>query len=257
MRPSLILWCDLETTGIDPQDEHGCILEASFELCFPSGKPILEATTPIAFPTAFPIGHIWTNHFTSGLMDECRRTGDDEPNPPPRRSDFDVLFATVLERERNDKNAVIYLAGSSIHFDRRWIREEFPFIEMELHYRMIDVRTLIMFLEFQGIDFHLKDGQNKSNIHRAKADREWAKRAYYRIEELWEGVKALDRLSRGMTDIVRPFPGGICERCNRPTPTEVKAVYHREDERFCSLCLQSFETPDGDMTIDQAAGVKP
>lgn len=189
MRPSLILWCDLETTGVDPEHEHATILEASFELCYPSGKPILDATTVIAYPTGFPINHVWKNHFTSGLMDECRRTGDDEPNPPPRRSDFDVQFSNVLERHRNEKNAVIYLAGSSIHFDRGWIKKHLPYIDKELHYRMIDVRTLIMFLQFQGINFRLKDGQDKFTIHRAKADREWAKRAYFQIEKLWKGVK--------------------------------------------------------------------
>jgi len=198
MRPHLILWCDLETTGIDPAADFSGILEASFQLCYPSGKPILEATTPIHWPTSFPVTHIWDNHFKTGLMKECQ---DDECT---RRSDFDAQFATVLEEQRNKHDAIIILAGSSIHFDRRWIQHHFPFIEEELHYRMIDVRSLILFLQFQSIDFRLRDGQDKSNIHRAKADREWAKSAYFEIEKMWSDMwqRAINRVkSEGVESI--------------------------------------------------------
>jgi len=194
-RPSLVLWCDLETTGIDPDHEHAAVLEASFELCYPSGKEILGATTVLHWPTAFPITDVWSKHFETGLMDECRTEG------VPRRSDFDAQFATILEEERDKKNAIIYLAGSSVHFDRGWMKKHLPYIDQELHYRMIDVRTLFLFLQFQGVDVRVRDGQDKSEIHRAEADMRWAKRAYYQIEKMWKGVKALDSLSTGVTEL--------------------------------------------------------
>lgn len=238
MRNNLVLWCDLETSGIDPDVEHASVLEVSFELCYPSGKPILEANTPLHWPSAFPISEVWPEHFRSGLMDECRKDGC------VRRSDFDVQFATVLERERKKRDAHILLAGSSIHFDRRWIRKWLPYIEKELHYRMIDVRSLILFLQFQGINFRMKDGQDKSTIHRAKADREWAKLAYFAIEDLWKQT-----VPDTLDYIPRALPGKECPLCGRITPTEMKAVYHEENERFCPSCLQSFgfdETRDGE-----------
>jgi len=243
MSPHLVLWCDTETTGIDPEDKEATILEVSFELCFPSGKPILDATTVLAWPSSFDSSKVWGQHHTSGLMAECL----DFENAP-RRSDFDVQFAEILEKQRNLRNAIIILAGSSIHFDRSWIRRHLPYVDNELHYRMLDVRSLILFLQFQRIDVRLKDGQDKSEIHRAKADREWAKAAYFRIEEMWKGVKALDSLSHGKTDLITPTPEaakalehlGIkppvtkgCPRCRRP--------YRFHDEvkhRLCAVCVR-------------------
>ena len=63
---------------------------------------------------------------------------------------------------------VLYLAGNSIHFDRKFIDEYMPTLSSRLHYRMFDVRVLMMaeYMWTTGVVTHL----DAASEHRAVSD---------------------------------------------------------------------------------------
>jgi oligoribonuclease len=59
-----------------------------------------------------------------------------------------------------------FLAGNSIHQDRRFIRHHWPELEAKLHYRMLDVSAFKLWMQgSRGISFNKPD-----NNHRALED---------------------------------------------------------------------------------------
>jgi oligoribonuclease len=59
----------------------------------------------------------------------------------------------------------VVLAGNSIHKDREFIRRWWPKLEQRLHYRMLDVSSLKVYMQGKyGIEFQ------KSDVHRAYDD---------------------------------------------------------------------------------------
>jgi oligoribonuclease len=59
----------------------------------------------------------------------------------------------------------VFLAGASIHFDRKFIREHMPRLDKRLYYRMLDVSAVIMALELVG-----KKVDAKAHGHRVLED---------------------------------------------------------------------------------------
>ena len=66
-----------------------------------------------------------------------------------------------------DKNfgKVIYLAGNSIHQDRKFIEREWPEFNQKLHYRMLDVSAWKIYFE-NALNYYVTKAEN----HRALDD---------------------------------------------------------------------------------------
>lgn len=63
------------------------------------------------------------------------------------------------------KDQLIYLAGNSIHSDRKFIAKEWPILDNRLHYRMLDVSSFKILMNNRfGIEF------KKESNHRAILD---------------------------------------------------------------------------------------
>ncbi len=72
-------------------------------------------------------------------------------------------LATIVEQYFGGEPAV--LAGNSIHKDREFIKQWWPALDLKLHYRMLDVSSLKVFMQGKyGIEFEKKD------VHRAFDD---------------------------------------------------------------------------------------
>lgn len=140
MKKATLLWIDLEMTGLDPEKDK-----------------ILEVA---AIATDMSLNQIATYEAVVKVNDELIKTrmvGDFwEKNATSR----DALIAqnasgkpvAEVERELLDFintnfGKTIYLAGNSIHQDRKFIEREMPALNQKLHYRMLDVSAWKIYFE--------------------------------------------------------------------------------------------------------------
>lgn len=140
MKKAKLLWVDLEMTGLEPDKDK-----------------ILEVA---AIATDMQLNEIATYEAVVKVDDKLiksRMVGDFwEKNNKTR----DALIAQnetgkpVKEVEKElldfiDKNfgKTIYLAGNSIHQDRKFIEREMPELDKKLHYRMLDVSAWKIYFE--------------------------------------------------------------------------------------------------------------
>lgn len=149
------LWIDLETTGLDPK--HGAILEFAAiatgsdlvavdimggVLCFDIGDFDRMGSGEGEYGRfyqgdSFAIdGFVYDMHRKNGLWDDARRG-------LLNVEAMDEVLSTMIDVHTWSERKPI-LAGSSVHFDRAWLREYCPRMESKLHYRHFDVTTLKM-----------------------------------------------------------------------------------------------------------------
>lgn len=140
MKKAKLLWVDLEMTGLEPEKDR-----------------ILEVA---AIATDMKLNEI-ARYEAVVKVDEGiiknRMVGDFwEKNSKTR----DALMAQnavgkpVAEVEKEliefiDKNfgKTVYLAGNSIHQDRKFIEREMPDLDKKMHYRMLDVSAWKIYFE--------------------------------------------------------------------------------------------------------------
>lgn len=134
--PDVLVWLDMEMTGLDPQRER--IIEVATILT--DGQLNEIATGPelvIHQPDEILAAmDDWnrTHHGASGLTDRVRASTITEAQAEEQTIAF--INEHVAPKERP------VLAGNSIHQDRRFIRRYMPAMEKRLHYRMVDVSTI-------------------------------------------------------------------------------------------------------------------
>ncbi len=140
MTKAKLLWIDLEMTGLDPTKDK-----------------ILEVA---AVATDMKLNEIATYEAIIKVDEELMKSrmvgGFWEKNSKSR----DALIAqningqpvAVVEREllnfvKKHFGKEIYLAGNSIHQDRKFLEREMPELNSKLHYRMLDVSAWKIYFE--------------------------------------------------------------------------------------------------------------
>ena len=140
MKKAKLLWIDLEMTGLSPVKDR--ILEVAAIATDINLNKIAEYQAVVKVD--------------EDLM-KTRMVGDFwEKNQKSR----DALFAqnqsgkpvATIERELIDFisqnfGGTVYLAGNSIHQDRKFIEREMPELNQKLHYRMLDVSAWKIYFE--------------------------------------------------------------------------------------------------------------
>ena len=140
MKKAELLWIDLEMTGLDPKKDR-----------------ILEVA---AVATDMKLDEIANYQAVVKVDDKLMRERMVGKFWDENEKARDALFAQnaegrpVREIEKElvefvDKNfgKVIYLAGNSIHQDRKFIEREMPELNSKLHYRMLDVSAWKIYFE--------------------------------------------------------------------------------------------------------------
>jgi oligoribonuclease len=140
MKKAKLLWIDLEMTGLDPVKDR--ILEvaaiatdmelneiARFEAVVKVSESLMKDRM---------VGDFWDkNHESRGALIAQNKTG--QPIKEVEKSLLEFLNQYFGEE--------IYLAGNSIHQDRKFIEREMPELDKRLHYRMLDVSAWKIYFE--------------------------------------------------------------------------------------------------------------
>jgi oligoribonuclease len=136
MPADVLVWLDMEMTGLDPAKER--IIEMAtiltdgnlIEIAVGPDLVIHQADEVLAAMDDWNTKH----HGGSGLVDRVKASTVSEAEAEAQTVAF--INAHVSAKERP------VLAGNSIHQDRRFVRKYMPILDERLHYRMVDVSTI-------------------------------------------------------------------------------------------------------------------
>ena len=172
----LLLWNDIETTGLDYDQD--IILEMAWQLTDYAGKPLTEITSSITvdadddamqfkvlerYHKAAP--YVKEMHLNNGLWAEVifRAPG------AHRGGLFEALDEMLSAVDEVREDAEVRLAGSSVGFDKRFLEVAFGG-ELPISHRVHDLSTLRPLFKWQGVDLDDLVIDIEDGTHRAAAD---------------------------------------------------------------------------------------
>ena len=138
----MILWLDLETTGLDAKDDY--ILEVAWQLTANDLVAVDDMYThvidvpPVVWSLIPQVPEVYQMHETSGLLADLERADN-----LMRIEDVEDRILAQLE----GIDELIMLGGFSVHFDLGFIREKMPRLANKLSHRIYDVTTLKTFFK--------------------------------------------------------------------------------------------------------------
>lgn len=166
-RNNRIVWCDVETTGLDPAGGH--LLEVAMvvteeELTVVDSIDVVIHADNDAL--AVMDDYVRRMHTDNGLLDEVRVSDLDLRAAELALHDFLSRTVPSFDRERRFGAP---LAGNNIKFDRSWLAEHLPRVVERLHYRDICVSSMAEIMRRFFPDLWL-DAPRKRRAHRAMDD---------------------------------------------------------------------------------------
>ena len=153
-----LLWVDLEMTGLSPVDDR--ILEVAAIATDWQFNEIASYTGVVKVSEKLiaerMVGDFWEKNPESykGLVEQNK-------HGKPRAE----IERELLEFVKKNFGKTIYLAGNSIHQDRKFIEREWPELNEKLHYRMLDVSAWKIYFE-NALNYYVTKAEN----HRALDD---------------------------------------------------------------------------------------
>lgn len=128
-----IIFLDLETTGLDANTDS--ILEVGLVITNGDLNEICTYSNVVGHSEetlAKMNGWCWKTHTESGLVKSVRASFED-------LQEIEQSIIEIIDEEFGADKPI--LAGSSIHFDRSFIKKHMPYLDRRLHYRMIDTSS--------------------------------------------------------------------------------------------------------------------
>lgn len=156
-----LLWLDLETTGLRPATDYNIleiqVIKTDWQLS--NVAPVFHATIRTPESALGKMNDFVQNmHTENGLLADVREATETLLDVEKRLNKaIDVCYGD---------GATPILAGSSIDFDREYLRAWMPAVSDRLHYRLFDVSSLKL---AQQAVLHVPFRKGGGN-HRAKAD---------------------------------------------------------------------------------------
>ena len=156
------LWIDLETTGLDPDNDRiievGWMLTEHHHVIEPA-QSVLITPDKIAWELMQQDLFVQTMHTENDLLKDMESFGT------ILAEDAEDQILELLDKHDLGKPI---LAGSSVHFDRGFIRNWMLRLDRRLSHRHMDTSTLRMFFDSQG--FHSYGEKTRPTVHRALED---------------------------------------------------------------------------------------
>ena len=140
MKKAKLLWVDLEMTGLEPEKDK--ILEVAAIATDINLNKIAEYQATVKVDEKIikdrMVGEFWEKNSKSrdGLIAANASGQPVEQVEKELLAFIDKYFGKV-----------VYLAGNSIHQDRKFIDREMPELSKRLHYRMLDVSAWKIYFE--------------------------------------------------------------------------------------------------------------
>lgn len=188
----MIAWVDVETTGLDPEKNR--LLEVGIVVTDDGANELGRRSVVLApdYTAHFQIGAVRELHDPNGLWAECKRDG------LGRRHGEESMTAWLASMIGEEQPV---MGGSSVHFDRAFLREHMPRLHAMFHYRNIDVSTLKEVNRRIGF---APEWDGKRDIHRSIPDLEDTLNEY-RHYVRWIGAEPGSRPIRvgGVDDMLR------------------------------------------------------
>jgi oligoribonuclease len=132
----VLLWMDLEMTGLDPERER--IIELATILTDGNLQEIAAGPELVIHQPDEVLAAMddWNrkHHGESGLVDRVRQSTVSE-------AQAEAAVVAFLDQHVTGKDRPV-LAGNSIHQDRRFIVRYLPKLDKRLHYRMVDISSI-------------------------------------------------------------------------------------------------------------------
>lgn len=158
--PTRLLWVDLEMTGLDANED--VILEIAAEITDFDFKTLASYEARIQHRREVVLDrmqkNIWWKDYPHNRDDFLNKI---EHGKPLHQVEQEMV--ALVKEHFGDEPAV--LAGNSIHSDRAFIKRWWPELDLKLHYRMLDVSSLKVFMQGKyGLQFEKKE------VHRAFDD---------------------------------------------------------------------------------------
>ncbi len=159
-RPTKLFWVDLEMTGLDPQKD--VILEIAAEITDFNFKVLASYEARVQQKREIVVGRMqknaWWNDYPENRDDFVRKLAGARTSHEVEQ-DLITLLAAQFGQEP------VILAGNSIHEDRKFIKQWWPALDLKMHYRMLDVSSLKVFMQgHYGVEYEKKE------VHRAFDD---------------------------------------------------------------------------------------
>ena len=140
MKRAKLLWVDLEMTGLDPEKDR--ILEVAAIATGWDLKPI-KTYEGIVKVNSHVIKKRMVGEFWKKNADTYQSLVSQNANGQPIKK-IERELLRFLDENFGDE---IYLAGNSIHQDRKFIDREMPELSKRMHYRMLDVSAWKIYFE--------------------------------------------------------------------------------------------------------------
>ena len=160
-RSDIVLWLDLETSG---SDDDALVLEVGMVVTGPGPEfEILDTFQVVQWHPELPVldPAVMDMHTKNGLLGDIAHG-----SIPPMVVDKMVQW---IERTLGVSKQHVVLAGSGVgHFDRKFIKRDWPWLDRRLAYYCYDVGVLRRFLRMVGITS--PQTQTEQLSHRALGD---------------------------------------------------------------------------------------
>ena len=140
MKKAKLLWMDLEMTGLDPAKDRICEVAAIATDMELNEIATYQAVVKVddALMKRRMVGDFWDkNAKTRDALQAQNQDGQSIKKVEQELLEFIDKYCTKE----------LYLAGNSIHQDRKFIEREMPELNRRLHYRMLDVSAWKIYFE--------------------------------------------------------------------------------------------------------------
>lgn len=158
--PKKLFWVDLEMTGLDPAEDF--ILEVAAIITDFNFKELVRYEARISYAPEAVSERMGRNPWWETVpenKEEFLRNLDTGKGLEKVEQELSALLTEQFADEP------VILAGNSIHQDRKFIARWWPILNKQLHYRMLDVSSLKIYMQGKyGMEFQ------KKKVHRALDD---------------------------------------------------------------------------------------